>query len=846
MSGTVVLLSRHDAAHARIRLADYAGPERFGHFRAAIEGARYDFKLRVNLAPLDKVPTILNRLRDAGFEARYEGKDDLHAVLLERTAQQWLDLKSVQDRIERIDREIQSKTGKSLFSYQKTGAQWLTLRHGALLADDPGTGKTLQVLVSLPASAPILVVGPAAAKGVWVGEVERWRPQIDVRMLSGRDSFRWPKPGQMLVTNYDILPSIHDEDGTLTGRACDGLLPAPPPKPCTGCHEELVFHNGRAMPVMKGHEPGCTGFLPPEERERCLGCHPFLQQAYPETVVVADEAQALKNAGALRTQRFRAISRAVRASGGRTWLVTGTPMENEPSELWNVLEAAGLAQEAFGSFKQFVSLFKGKPRTFGSQRAGYDWGTPEPEVAARLQRVSLRRRAEDVLPELPDLLWREVVVDVDLGVVETCDKFVERMGGINTIAELLSREKIPFEKMSQILTVLAVAKYKAALEIVKEHERRNEPLLVFSMHREPIDLLAKRKGWLTITGDVSAEKRREVQDTFQDPKSGIKGIACTIQAAGVALTLHRAAHELFIDRAWNPKLNEQAAKRAHRIGQKKSVVATLIRANHPLDRMLQQKLTQKSRLFAESVDAAAVLDDAPPCVDVDFEAIVKRAQEEISLGRAVRRMADTDAQREALERFRNVRFVRASDERIARQLAEEAHAIGLSEAQWDLAIRVAARGRELPAESNPLEEEKDSGNPRVVRRKKRATDEEPATRPPHLAAAEIPNEEGIDMAKVDEVFGVIEKLSDDERDVLFDIVGADEPIDLQKIGGVSARVLALGDKEKDALLSKLMVAGLIPGSEDEDEDEDEDEEDEDEDEDEDDDEDEDEDEESNE
>ena len=63
--------------------------------------------------------------------------------------------------------------------------------------------------------------------------------------------------------------------------------------------------------------------------------------------------------------------------------------------------------------------------------------------------------------------------------------------------------------MSRILTVLAVAKYKAALEIVKEHEKRGEPLLVFSMHREPIDLLAKRKGWLTITGDVPAEKRSE-------------------------------------------------------------------------------------------------------------------------------------------------------------------------------------------------------------------------------------------------------------------------------------------------------------------------------------------------
>ena len=149
--------------------------------------------------------------------------------------------------IERIDTEIHNQTGRRLFGYQKTGAQWLTLRHGALLADNPGTGKTLQVLVSLPASAPVLVVGPAAAKGVWVGEVERWRPQLPVRMLSGRDNFRWPTHG-MLVTNYDILPDVH-KDG------CSGFLPLPPPKPCTGCLEELIFHNGKTMSVTK---PGAT------------------------------------------------------------------------------------------------------------------------------------------------------------------------------------------------------------------------------------------------------------------------------------------------------------------------------------------------------------------------------------------------------------------------------------------------------------------------------------------------------------------------------------------------------------------------------------------------------------
>ena len=66
---------------------------------------------------------------------------------------------------------------------------------------------------------------------------------------------------------------------------------------------------------------------------------------------------------------------------------------------------------------------------------------PDAGVSERLQRVSLRRRAEDVLPELPDLLWREVVVDVEVDAVAECDAFVERSGGIGEIGRLLSQEK---------------------------------------------------------------------------------------------------------------------------------------------------------------------------------------------------------------------------------------------------------------------------------------------------------------------------------------------------------------------------------------------------------------------
>lgn len=707
---TTILFSR-EGAYARFRPDGYIG-ERWNDYRKAIDGAKYDRKRRVNLAPIDKVPMILQRLRDAGFAADYEdrGTGGLHEVLLERTAQQVFDLANVQERIETVDKEIQQQTGKKLFEFQKTGAQWLTMRRGALLADDMGLGKTLQVLVAIPAGVPVLVVGPAAAKGVWVGEIQRWRPHMKVEMLSGRDSFRWPKPGQTYVINYDILPEIHDKTGKLTGRACDGLLPPPPRERCTGCRAEVQMLNGIAVPVYSGHERNCDGKKKQEEPESCPGCHPLLKGVQPGTVLVVDEAQAIKNGSSARTKKARGIARAVYETNGWNWIVTATPMENEPSELWAVLSAVpNLAQEAFGTYKAFLDLFHAQPKTIGwgptERQAGYEWGDPDSEVTERLQRVSLRRRKEDVLSELPDLLWREVVVDIDVSAMRACDAFLEKIGGIERAEELLTGEKIRFDEMSKVLTVLAMAKYKPALELVKDYEARGEPMLVFSMHREPIDKLAERKGWLRITGSETAQQRKEIEEYFQaqDEKgrwvNDVKGVACTIQAAGVALTLTRAAHEIFIDRAWNPKQNEQAAARAHRIGQKRSVVADYLRANHPLDRRLQDVVTRKSKLFVSSVDAAAVTDDARPATSEDFREIIKRIQEEIALGHVVRRSASTPEQTELIESLHALVFRRPSDERIARELAEEAVAVGLSEKQWALAEQIAARGAETERSS---------------------------------------------------------------------------------------------------------------------------------------------------
>ena len=702
MSSGRVKVALHAPGYARFKAFELS-PGAFEAYKKASEGARYVRDLRATLTPIDKVPAILVRLRKAGFSV--EAEPELRRTLQERDAKDWIDTRSLRERIAQIDEEMFKRIGYRLYPFQVTGCLWLARKHGALLADEMGTGKTLQIIASLPTSTTALVVAPAVAKGDWRAQIRRWRPQIKTGVLQGRASFRWPEPGEVLITNYDILPNVHDEEG-VSGRRCTGTLPR---RRCTGCAEKIVFQGGKASLDLHGHHDSCDGFAPAED---CPGCHPLLKLAPPGMVLVADEAQNLKSARSLRTKKFRALSEAVRAVDGRVWLASGTPLENEPKELWAVFRAAGIAEEAFGSWDNFVRLFKGKKLQYG-----YEWGLPDDELKEHLQRVMLRRMKRDVLPQLPTKTWGSHEVEIDARTLRLVDEFLRHSKKtVAEIVELVEKKEVGFEEMAKVRAALASAKIPAMLEIVKDFEERGVPLVVFSAHRAPIDVLADRPGWLSITGDETSENKTAAADQFQhgyydlDPEStgpeieharrrvGLDGkvvfplgIAITIASGGVALTLTRASNELFVDRAWKPTANAQAEDRLVRIGQTRGTVITTLVANHPLDERVTEVLVKKTRLISASVDAAADGSDAPLLSEAELEKYFREVREAIACGKAVRRIASTDDERAALEALHTIAFTRLNDERIAGELAEEAGSVGLSDAQWKLAERLVSR-----------------------------------------------------------------------------------------------------------------------------------------------------------
>ena len=270
-----------------IRPAVYLGGDKFQSYRTATAGAKYDPARKAQVTVITKLPAIVEKLKAAGFQL--DIAPDVRASLGAIVAQVSMNIGATVARADAKDAELAAR-GRALYPFQKTGMTWLSSRHGALMADEMGLGKTVQTLMALPDLAPVLVVCPAVAKGVWKREAALWRPEYKVTVLSGRGSFRWPAKGEILVTNYDILGVRDDTDKKEVFDACPKGL-----------------------------------------------------------VLVGDEIHATKNSKALRTKAWRSIAVATQKAGGHVWGLSGTPLLNRGPELWAVLQSLGLGTARLSS-----------------------------------------------------------------------------------------------------------------------------------------------------------------------------------------------------------------------------------------------------------------------------------------------------------------------------------------------------------------------------------------------------------------------------------------------------------------------------------------------------------------
>ncbi len=470
--------------------------------------------------------------------------------VLEVLAMLKLDIPPELNVVELSEAALRAQT-TGLYPYQVVGVDFLSKKSHALLADDMGLGKSAQSLLAIQINGSAVVICPAAVKYNWKNEVAKWRKDLTAIVVNKDSEFFWPKENQVVIINFDILPS------------------------------RFTYTKNKDTDVWESN-----------------ATIQDIQQAKDCTLII-DEAHRVKNSKSLRSQRVNGMRRIC----NKIWALSGTPMENRPLDLWSILNTLGMSREVFSKWDKFVDLFNGRETKYG-----WEFGVPKPEVPERLRRIMLRRLKSEVLPELPQKTYTDLVVNgVPQSLTAQMDKLWEEFA-----PAISTYENLPdFEKFSQVRALLAESRIPALIEYVEDCEEQEVPIVVASAHLAPINELAKRDGWKIITGDISPEKRANIVEDFQSGK--LKGIGITIRAGGLGITLTHAAKIVFVDLDWNPAANAQAEDRICRIGQTSNKIEVVrMVSEHSLDKHIQRLLISKQELIYKSIDSAYQYGDYEP------------------------------------------------------------------------------------------------------------------------------------------------------------------------------------------------------------------------------------------
>lgn len=295
--------------------------------------------------------------------------------------------------------------------------------------------------------------------------------------------------------------------------------------------------------------------------------------------LVCDEAHMIKNPSTKRSARLKKLAK----SSGRVWTLTGTPILKDPMDLWNLLTFLGIERGSYGSIRVFQRMFG----SYIDKRERRQWSKPRPLAWEPIKAWHFGH-SRDEIGEMPNRFREQAYVEIPK----------KDQTAFALIAERYPDDSEDWEKwasggeLAQALAKLSLVKAAATAKLVKDFEPSTQnPIVLFSAHREAAEALSATLGYPMIVGGTPASERSKIVEEFQSGKH--KGLVATIQAAGVGLTLTRARTMLFVSRTWTPALNSQAEDRCYRIGQKREVRVIDIRCGSDLefavDRVLKKK-----------------------------------------------------------------------------------------------------------------------------------------------------------------------------------------------------------------------------------------------------------------
>ncbi|MDO5462925.1 MAG: SNF2-related protein [bacterium] len=438
-----------------------------------------------------------------------------------------------------------------LRTYQAQGVCWLMQaykhRLGVCLADDMGLGKTLQTIAFLlsqhsTVKKPALVIAPLTVLPVWEREFAHWAPQLKVLRFEGPSRLR-NEAFQLSAPSYDVVLTAY------------GYL----------WRDYNTLHR------------------------------------VEWSTLVLDEAQQIKNPSTRQSQAARSLHADFRLA------LTGTPIENRLDDLWSLLDF--LNPELFGPRRDFAKRYA------------------DPDKLRRaVANFLLRRLKSDpaILPDLPPKIQQEHYAQLSEAQASAYDY---ALADYARDVRMLPPSERPGAALVLLMRLKEICDHPALTEgegddrhwliedsgkllillsLLDEILAQGESVLIFTqfarmgafLQKVLTERLGRRVAY--IHGGLSMKKRKaEIESFSNDPAAA--PMVLSLRTGAFGLTLTKANHVVHFDRWWNPAVEAQATDRAHRIGQKRTVVVHHIVCRGTLEDRIEQILRDKQSLAEDII-----------------------------------------------------------------------------------------------------------------------------------------------------------------------------------------------------------------------------------------------------
>lgn len=427
--------------------------------------------------------------------------------------------------------------------FQKVGAEFLSKRRYAMLADSVGLGKTVQAIAAMDTihANNALIVCPGIARDNWHKELHKFKSRLlnrDVVVVKSSKDFDHITPGSTIIVSYALAVKL-------------------PPK-------------------------------------------------FRFDVTILDEAHLVKNRGTKRTElllfkperrlgklkRIKLPSALQRAD--RVWSLTATPTPNNPMEIYAISRAYGVhTLNKWDFINYWCDVYVGPFEN--TEILGLKPGK-EAEFQAFLDLFCLRRTKDQVGSELPPLIYNSIEVKgKNMKDVTAAEKGL----GVHDIDDLL-KEAV---HMATLRRLYGLKKVDGTNAFIKEQHAEGiyKKTIVFCHHRDVLSQTMEKLKDLNpveIHGGTSKSQDEASMSRFQnDPEC--RAVVISIKKGNAAINLQAADSVVFLELDWVPGNNTQAAGRAHRMGQKNAHVHVVFVTleDCEVDAAITQRLREKSAMI---------------------------------------------------------------------------------------------------------------------------------------------------------------------------------------------------------------------------------------------------------